>query len=211
MIDLSRQLANDTPVYPGDPPVKLQSHATHEADGYRVTDMRLGSHAGTHVDAPAHTEPDGATIDEFPPERFAFDAHLVDLRSLDARDPIEVDSLPAAGDVPSDCDLLVLRTGWARHWGTDRYADHPFMTPEAAAWCAEEGYDVALDAPSPDPRGSDALPAHHELLGSDRLILENLCALDGLPRRFRLHAYPLALAGADGAPIRAVADPDSLE
>lgn len=200
MQDLTHRLDDSTPVYPGDPPVELRPHATHEADGYRVTRVSLGSHAGTHVDAPAHTEPDGATLDAFPPERFSFDARLVDLRARSAGARIGVDDLPSV-----DCDLLVLRTGWDVHWGTDRYADHPALTPAAAARCADEGYDVGLDAPSPDPRGSADLPAHRALLGANRLLLENLTNLDDLPRRFRLHAYPLALADADGAPVRAVA------
>lgn len=200
MQDLTHRLDDSTPVYPGDPPVELRPHATHEADGYRVTRVSLGSHAGTHVDAPAHTEPDGATLDAFPPERFSFDARLVDLRARSAGARIGVDDLPSV-----DCDLLVLRTGWDVHWGTDRYADHPALTPAAAAQCADEGYDVGLDAPSPDPHGSADLPAHRALLGANRLLLENLTNLDDLPRRFRLHAYPLALADADGAPVRAVA------
>lgn len=205
MIDLTRRLDDDTPVYPGDPPVALRPHATHEDDGYRVTEVRFGSHAGTHIDAPAHTEPNGATIDELPPARFAFDARLVDCRPLDDREPIDVDAL-ASADVAADRDLLVVQTGWADYWDTDRYADHPFLTSAAAAWCAERGLDVALDTPSPDPHDSESLPAHHELLGAGRLVIENLASLDGLPDRFRLHAYPLPLAGADGSPVRAVVE-----
>lgn len=199
--DLTHALSSDTPVYPGDPPVRLDPHATHEADGYRVTAVSLGTHAGTHVDAPAHVVSDGATLDAFPVERFSFDARLVDLRPLSDGDRVGVEALP-----PADCDLLVLRTGWDAHWGTDRYRRHPVVTPEAAAWCADRGCDLALDAPSPDPHDSDRLPAHRVLFQSDRLLLENLTNLAGLPRRFRLHAYPLALANTDGAPVRAVAD-----
>lgn len=201
MQDLTHPLTSETPTHPDDPPVQVRPHATHEEDGYRVTAVSFGSHAGTHVDAPAHVDPEGATLDAFPPERFSFDARLVDLRPLSDRERIGVQALP-----PVDCDLLIVRTGWDLHWGTDRYRRHPVVTPEAAAWCADRGCDLALDTPSPDPHGSAALPAHHALLGADRLVVENLTNLEGLPRRFRLHASPLALAEADGAPVRAVAD-----
>jgi kynurenine formamidase len=201
MQDLTHSLTSETPTHPGDPPVELHAHATHDRDGYRVTAVSFGSHAGTHVDAPAHVDPDGATLDAFPIERFSFDTRLVDLCPVSDGERIGVDALP-----PVDCDLLLLRTGWDAHWGTDRYADHPVVTPEAAAWCADRGCDLALDAPSPDPRDSTELPAHHALLGADRLLIENLTNLGGLPRRFRLHAYPLALGDVDGAPVRAVAD-----
>ena len=228
--DLTHPLDESTAVYPGDPPVRLAPAATHDEDGYRVTDLRLGSHSGTHVDAPSHTEPDGKDVDEFAVDRFAFDARLVDCSGKDAREPIRRDELASKVDDEKanhgeandeevgGADLLVVRTGWDAHWGTDRYFDHPYLDREAAAWCADRGLSVGLDALSPDPtptRGDgeakakttepDGVPAHRELLGEGRLVVENLCDLGGLPDRFEVRAYPLALSGADGAPVRAVA------
>jgi kynurenine formamidase len=49
------------------------------------------------------------------------------------------------------------------------------------------------------------VPAHHQLLGNDLFVIENLTALADLPERFELRAYPLALTEADGSPVRAVA------
>ena len=206
MFDLTHPVETGTPVYPGDPPVAVTPHATHAADGYRVSAVSLGSHAGTHVDAPAHTEPDGRTLDTYPVSAFAFDAVRVDCRDLDAREAVPADRVPDA-----DADCAVFRTGWDRHWGTDRYHDHPSLAPAAARACADRGYAVALDTPSPDPTPTgnaregepDGLPAHHALLGSDLLIVENLTGLDAAPERFELLALPLALQG-DGAPVRAV-------
>ena len=194
--------------YPGDPDVAVDPAATVEADGYRVAALSLGSHTGTHVDAPSHALADGKSLGEFPVETFRFTAVKVDLRDLGARAAIEPHHLPERVDE----DLLVLETGWDDHWGTDRYRDHPYLTREAAEWCTERGLHVATDAlnvdPTPGPNASEDEPtdfgAHHALLGSDRLIIENLRGLDRLPRRFDLHAYPLAFDG-DGAPVRAVA------
>ncbi|WP_101294106.1 cyclase family protein [Halegenticoccus soli] len=200
MQDLSHPLSAGTPVYPGDPPVRLDPHATRGADGYRVTEIGLGSHAGTHVDAPAHTEPEGKPVDALPLRRFDFDARLVDLRGLDAGEVVRAADLPEP-----DCDMLVLRTGWDDHWGTDRYYDHPALAPDAARWCADRGYDLGFDTVGPDPVDAVDLPAHRALLGAGCLLLENLTNLDGLPERFRIRAYPLALVGADASPVRAVA------
>lgn len=208
-IDLSQPYESGMQVYPDDPPVDLDPHTTHAADGYRVTRVSMGSHSGTHVDAPSHTETDGRSLDEFPIGTFAFDAAHVSLPDLDPRQPIEVEALV---DAP-DCDLLVLETGWDARWNTSAYLDHPYLAPEAARWLADNDYHVGIDALSVDPTpcpnaGSDepaGVPAHHALLGTDHLIVENLTGLAVLPERFILHAYPLALAGADGAPIRAVA------
>lgn len=212
--DLSHPLDDDVTVYPGDPAVEYAPAATHESDGYRVTEVRLGSHAGTHIDAPSHTESDGRNLDEFDVERFAFDARLVDCSKKGQREAISAGDLPAE----TDADMLVLRTGWADRWGTDGYYDHPYLSAAAAEACAERGWSVGVDALSVDPSPSRdegisetdsdepaGVPAHHALLGSERFILENLRALDGLPRRFELRAYPIPLAEADGAPVRAVA------
>jgi kynurenine formamidase len=264
--DLSHPLDADTTVYPGDPAVELAPAATHADDGYRVTEVRLGSHSGTHLDAPSHTEPDGRNVDEFDVGEFAFDARLVDCSEVGAREGIGLGDLPSDFDVRDDFDseddsntetdlikddpnteddrnteddpdaeMLVFRTGWDAHWGTDRYYDHPYLTRETAAWCADRGYYVALDALSPDPSPSqkneesveesaeesseefaadsvedspeepDGVPAHRELLGSERFVIENLTGLGDLPEQFELRAYPLSLADSDGSPVRAVA------
>jgi kynurenine formamidase len=205
--DLSHPLQTGMQTYPGDPDVALAPHADFDTDGYRVTALSLGSHTGTHVDAPSHTEPDGKTLGDFPLDTFRFDAQMIDVRR-DARAPIDVDDFPTA----TDADLLVFHTGWDDHWGTDRYRDHPYLTAAAGEWCVEHDYHVATDAlnvdPTPSPNASDEEPsgfgAHHALLGAGRLIYENLTGLERLPSRFELHAYPLAL-DADGAPVRAVA------
>ena len=216
--DLTRQVTDGMPTYPGDPDVSVATTGTVEEDGYRSTEFSMGTHAGTHVDAPAHTEPGGRTLDDYPASAFRFDAVRLEITGKAPRDPIErTDIRDAAAAVsPEDAfgaDVLVLRTGWDEYWGTEWYGDHPFLTPAAAEWLADNDYDVALDAPSVDPTPSpnsrpvepDGYPAHHAILGAGQFIVENLTNLHDPPSRFTLHAYPLAVAGAEAAPTRAVA------
>jgi kynurenine formamidase len=206
--DCSHRIETGMQTYPGDPDVAVDPAATVDEDGYRVAALSFGSHTGTHVDAPSHAVADGKSLGEFPVETFRFAALKVGLRDLDARAAIEPHHLPR--DV--DDDLLVLETGWDDHWGTDRYLDHPYLTRAAADQCVDAGVHVATDGLSVDPTPSDNagdeeptdFGAHHALLGDDRLVVENLRGLDRLPKRFELHAYPLAFDG-DGAPVRAVA------
>lgn len=220
--DLSQPIETGMPTYPDDPDASLSPSATHEADGYATSELRLGTHAGTHVDAPRHTLPDGATIDDLDVGEFAFDALFVDAHPLEPREAIPATALPSPGEyAASEADLLVIRTGWGPHWGTDRYADHPYLTVEAAERCRELGCGVGLDAFGPDPTppadgfeaGSetaagepDGTPAHDVLLGAGLPIVENLRGLGALPERFRLYAFPLRLVEGDGSPVRAVAE-----
>lgn len=216
--DLTRQIRSGIPVYPDDPEVELHRYAEVESDGYRATEIRTSSHAGTHVDAPAHTEPNGRPIDAYPPEAFQFDALRVDVTGNGPREPItRADLQDATADFAPDdafgAEMVVLRTGWADHWETDWYDDHPYLTEEAATWLADNGYHVGIDALSVDPTPTansrpdepDGVPAHRALLGNGRFIVENLCNLGVLPERFRLEAYPLPVKDGDGAPARVIA------
>ncbi|SER72601.1 cyclase family protein [Natrinema salaciae] len=205
-VDLTHPIETGMQTYPDDPAVAVRRHASHEDHGVRVDALECGSHTGTHVDAPAHTEPDGKTLESYPVERFVFDAVRVDCRDFVAREPI-----PAARIPDADVDLVACWTGWDDHWGTETYLEHPYLSPAAADACADRGFDVAVDALNPDPTPTENAAAdepegfqvHHALLGNDLLILENLTNLGAVGDRFELRAYPLALA-SDGAPVRAV-------
>lgn len=210
--DLSHPIESDMPVYPGDPEVRVDSVTTVEEDGYRISAIRCGSHSGTHIDAPSHTEPDGQTVDDHPVERFVFDAQLVDVSQKRPREPITIEDFPDS----TTTDLLVFRTDWSEHWGSRLYNDHPYLTPAVAKRCVDANCSVAIDALNIDPTPTDradedepeGLPAHRALLGADHTIIENLTNLTELPEQFVLLAFPLKLVNADGAPIRAVAAVD---
>lgn len=217
--DLTRQIDAGMPGYPDDPPVEFTAYGDVETDGYRATELQLTSHTGTHVDAPAHTEPRGKPIDAYPVESFRFDAMRLDVDVDAPREPITREAIwAAASDAnPSDAfaaDMLVLDTGWADHWADDWYDDHPYLTPAAAEWIADNGYSVGVDALSVDPTPTvnaspnepDGLAAHHALLGRGRFVIENLTNLGAPPRQFRLEAYPLPIRGGDAAPARVVAE-----
>ncbi|MFW5911317.1 MAG: cyclase family protein [Halolamina sp.] len=224
MHDLTHPIESGMPVYPGDPTVSVDAVDTFEADGCRVSELTCGSHAGTHVDAPSHTEAAGRSLDSYPISAFVRDAIVVDCTDLDARESIPPGRVPAARTaVVADCVLF--RTDWDRHWGTDRYRDHPYLSVAAAERCADRGLAVGIDAFSPDPtppaeeplgvgegdpwddrepdENRDPFGAHHALLGGGVLVFENLTNLDRVSSRFELRALPIALGG-DGAPVRAV-------
>ncbi|WP_096390973.1 cyclase family protein [Halopenitus persicus] len=210
--DLSQPIEAGMPTFPGDPPVELAPTATIDADGAAVHELHCGSHTGTHIDAPSHTEPGGQDLDDRPIGEYVFDARFLDVTPCTDRGEIGVDALPGHAAL-DDADILVVRTGWDAHWNDDRYRDHPYLSSSAARRLREAGCGVAVDALNPDPTSSEnadadepeGLPVHHALLGADLPILENLTNLSGLPDRFTLYAFPLPLRECDGAPVRAVA------
>src|SRR5262249_20893145 len=108
--------------------------------------------------------------------------------------------------------ILLLATGWSASWGTDAYADHPWLTPESAQAIVNASVrTVGVDALSVDPSGDPDLPAHRVLCGAGGVIAGNLTGLDRVlaaqlvGRKVEVYLFPLHLPGSDGAPVRAVA------
>lgn len=209
MRDLSHPIADSMMVYPGDPGVHLAPALELDRDGAAVTALHLGSHSGTHVDAPAHTVAGGRTMDRVALEELVGEALVIRVPGLADRATIGVDDL---GELPERVpSIVVIDTGWAAHFGTERALRHPAVGVEAARLLVERGMRVlGVDTLSPDPTdaaGTTEFPVHGVVLGGDGLIVENLTGLDALPSRVRIGIFPLRLA-VDGAPARAVAFDD---
>ncbi|WP_426625579.1 cyclase family protein [Leifsonia sp. McL0607] len=211
-VDLSHPLGADTDVYPGDPEVRLQTHATIEADGFNLLAVRMGSQSGTHVDAPFHFSPEGARIDELPLALFAGPAVVVDASDLGPHGRIERRHLEPVEAGLREGVVLLLRTGWSGRYGTDGYYDHPFLDAGACSWALDRGVRTfGLDAPSIDEtpaagRPGAGYPCHRLIAAAGGVICENLTRLEAVTFDDPFVAlFPIPLQGADGAPVRAVA------
>lgn len=203
IVDLSVPLGPDTQVYPGDPVPRLTRHATLPRDGYNLLALHLGSQTGTHVDAPYHVRADGLPVNALDPALCTGPATVLDLRGTPAKAPITVDRI---GDTPLN-PIVLIHTGWARHYGTPTYFDHPFLHPDTVRRLLDRGVRTfCIDAPSIDPTPDKNLAAHLLVADAGGVIGENFRNLELVdwPDPF-VSCLPLKLAGADGAPVRAVA------
>jgi kynurenine formamidase len=191
VIDLSHRVDERTQVYPGDPAVRLEPATTIAADGVNVLSVHIGSHSGTHVDAPYHFIEDGERIDTMDARLFFGPAVVMDVRGKGPRERITVEDLQPYEDRLSEDVVAVLRTGWDEHYGTARYYDHPFLDRRTAQLIVDAGArTVAIDALNVD----------------ETVIAENLTNLEAVdfPDPL-LSLLPMKLGGSDGAPVRAVA------
>lgn len=204
--DLSHSMENGMTFFPGDP----EPHFV-PADivpPWRVTQLHIGTHTGTHIDAPAHFLPHGKTIDQYPPEWFLVAGIVVPALGCGDDEPIGravfahyLAMLPVGG-------VVLVRTGWDRYWGNESYMSHPYLSHEAADLLVKSGAGiVGVDTLSVDSTVQGTEHAHATLLGNETLIVENLARLDQLtPGKLYSFAFlPLKLAGLDGSPVRAVA------
>lgn len=213
-IDLTQGLANGMPVYPGDPSPSFESYATLEKDGVNLTRLTLGSHTGTHTDAPAHFIHGGAPVDQIPVERLIGEAVTVDLSEKPIGSGITASDLRSKLDgLLREDDFVLCYTGCSELWGAgtiDR--SFTYLTEEAAEYLVSRKVRaVGVDYLSVEQFGAKEPRTHVALLSRGVFIIESLSrALKGIVgKRVLLICAPLLLEGRDGAPSRVIAVPIS--
>lgn len=209
VVDLSQPIHTGMQVYPGDPDVTLTTVATVDEDGYQVAALHAGSHTGTHIDAPLHSVAGGQSVDGIDLARLVGPARIVHCTGLEGGEVLTWD---VVADQLQDLDgvaMVLFRTGWSRYFGEGRYLEHPVLAPGVAHRLLSAGIGVVgVDTLNPDPTlGNEGhLPFHAAFLGAGGVIVENLTNLAEVTwDRPLVSVLPLPLAGADGAPVRAVA------
>lgn len=194
------------------PLVEVSQMGRHGIENRESRKLVIGTHTGTHCDAPSHFIPGGRTIDQIPLETLIGPARVLDLSDLPDRFEIGPDLLRKrlGARVPR---RLLLRYDWDKHWGKMKYyQDHPFLAPTAARWLLARGVRVlGVDAPMPDNpnhgwKNDPDSPIHKILLRRKVVLLEYLTNLRKIrSREFQLVAMPLRIRGGDGAPMRCAA------
>ncbi|MBP2447306.1 cyclase family protein [Rhizobium leguminosarum] len=214
IIDLTMTLREGIMTFPvhWHPVVEITQLGRFEVEGRETRKIVLGTHTGTHVDAPRHFVPKGATIENTDLDIYYGPARVLDFTDLPDKTEITREMLVEriGRDFPP---RILFRYDWERRLDSLKYyTDHPYLSEQACEWMVENGIRlVGLDAPMPDDprngRGSDRdSPNHTILLRAGVAILEYLVNLSQIPAKdFILSALPLKIEEGDGAPVRAIA------
>lgn len=206
VIDLSHTIIQDMPVFPGDPKPQIIKFSDVREKGYGLSKIILGSHTGTHIDAPSHMIPDGATLDEIPLEKLMGEALVADLTQINLGEEIKSTHLQKH-DV-KEGEILLLCTSTSSRWGDKGIlTNYPHLSLEAADWLIDRKVKAfGVDCMSIEKYGEKGHPVHDRLLSNKIPIIENLANLD-LVKGLRIFfiCLPLKLKGTDGAPARALA------
>ncbi len=190
--DITQPISESMKVYPGDPTVSIETLSDVSAGApYSLSKISMGSHTGTHVDAPSHLISGGNTIDNIALDTLVGSCTVV---YCDTDMDISIQDLERMKLTP-DTKRLLIRT--RRSAG--------YLSYEAAVRLVEAGVKlVGIDSSSVDAPASPDLPVHQTLLRAETVIVENL-ALDNVePGNYWLVCLPLRLQGCDGAPARAM-------
>lgn len=204
--------------------ISIEPARTIAEHGWNATTLHLYSHCGTHMDAPMHFAVSDQTIDQIPLDKCMGPAWVVDpvcsvpVRASEEsasrrhyeRALIRVADLGATVDRVRPGDGLLLRTGWSRLFREPAWRDElPRVSLELAQWCVQRGVRIlGVEPPSvADVNNIEELTSVHKvLLAGGVIIVEGLTNLDQIhAEKVTFMAFPLRVAGGDGAPVRALA------
>lgn len=212
-IDLSHTIEDGIVTYRGLPAPVVCDFLSREASQkfysagttFHVGKIQMIANTGTYLDSPFHRFEHGRDISALELSGLA-DLEAVVVRLTGVPDRVVDREVFLPFDLRRKAVLV--HTGWARHWGTDRYFEgHPFLTGSAAQYLRDQGAAlVGIDSLNIDDTGDGARPVHTTLLGADIPIVEHLCNLEKLPPAgFTFTAVPVKVRGMGTFPVRAYA------
>ena len=203
--DVSVPLRHDGLVYPGNPPISITPVQSIAAGGTaNVSRIDLGSHTGTHVDAPLHFIDGAAGVDELPLDVLIGPARLIAFGD----DVLVVDEAALRRHDLTGVTRLLIRTrnsAWLASGSAEFHPDFTHVAPDAAEYLVSIGVRlVGVDYLSVEQFHSPHHRTHKTLLSNRVVIVEGLMLSDPPPGDYDLYCLPMLLAGLDGAPARAV-------
>ena len=180
--DISKELFT-AEVYPGDPqPEQKRVFQIGQGDVCNLSVLTMGSHNGTHMDAPYHFVESGRTIEKISLEQIVGMCNVLEVQGSVGREYLEK-------CIPKGCVRLLLKGDFC-------------LEVDGARYLAEQGLRLYGIENLTVGEGEKGIRIHQILLGADMVILESL-VLEEVPEgRYFLCAAPLKMAGLDGSPCR---------
>lgn len=207
-VDLSWEVSDNSPIYPGDPEPKITTTHTVEKDFYNLSGVYVGTQTGTHVDAPYHFRNEGETIDKMELDFFFGPAVVIRVTDKKENEKITMEDVKPYDEKIQAGTIVLFNTNWYKKRGTEAFYNHPFVAGEVAEYLVEKKgvRFIGIDTINADQSGGTEFPVH-DLFSEKRLMIgENWAYLDQIDfDNVAVAAFPLKIQGCDGSPVRAVA------
>ncbi|HHL3493943.1 TPA: cyclase family protein [Legionella pneumophila] len=180
---------------------------------FRVQGLNMPAGIGTHMDAPAHCDPAGKTIDTIPLKDCLAPCIIIDISEkahetylCSTQDILDFEKQHQS---LQPGDFVIICTGWARHWSQPaQYRNNlqfPSVSKEAAQLLIERDIvGLGIDTLGPDTAES-GYPVHQIILGQGKYLVENVANADLLPPvGSAILVAPLYIFGGTEAPVRLI-------
>ncbi|MEM0135863.1 MAG: cyclase family protein [Thermoplasmatales archaeon] len=223
VIDLSHTLYHRMPGWPGHPQFTVTDLKILCVDGYAVKNLSMNTHHGTHIDVEAHMVENGLTLEKYPLEDLMGRGIVIDVSGSRPASPIDSTNIEKCEEYIREKDIVLLHTGWDKFRGNNqRYLfEWPFVDQDLATFFVRKKIKMlGTDGLSVGGWGGNtethksvtntSLEVHQLLLRNKIILLEELANLDKILNgkeceEIIFMALPLAIDGADGSPVRAIA------
>jgi kynurenine formamidase len=204
VVDITLSLQDSLPGF------EKQVVKSMDEDGWNATELKIYSHAGTHMDAPLHFNAGIGTIDKIDPERFVCDCHIIRLPETEESEILTIHSLGEKVESIKESEGIIFNTGWSNFISDpEKYRNRlPRIGRELAEFLVDKKVNLIGVEPPSIAKINDLeeiQEIHKILLAADILILEGICNLHKVQNDFvKLIALPLKIKDGDGAPVRAI-------
>ena len=163
--------------------------------------MKLGTHTGTHMDAPLHFIAGAKGIDTLPLDLLIGPALVIEADADRLVEPRHLTDPRIASH-----SRVLLKTRNSALWDRQSFArDYISLSLEGARLLMDRGVKlIGIDYLSIEGFGAEGHPVHRTLLGAGIVIVEGLDFRRVTPGVYELYCLPLRIAGGDGSPCRAI-------
>jgi len=199
IIDISLPIKPGMITWPGENWVHAEAMTDFAVKGARVSRITLGSHTGTHVDAPRHFLKDGYGVDAISPEKLVGPCSVI---MVEPKNGVGIEAEDLVG-IALEKRVLFKTRNSSHLFDATFYDEYVFLTQSGAKYILEKGVElVGVDYLSVEKRGSPGHPVHTMLLKKEAVIVEGLNLAGVKAGAYSLMVAPLRFVGLDGAPAR---------
>jgi arylformamidase len=202
LFDISLAVRSGMVRWPGDPDATISSfHSMSRGDAANVSKIDMGSHTGTHMDAPFHFIRNGKTIDQMP-----LDATIGPARVIEIQDPLSITEKELSKYRIRRGERILFKTKNSSLWKDEAFVEEfIYLSAGAAQFLAQRRIRMfGVDYLSVGGYREDGDLVHRTLLKSGIWIVEGLNLSGIAAGDYELICLPIKLWQGDGAPARAV-------
>lgn len=204
-IDISYQMDEELLIYPGDPKFQMNRVVEIGENAFcNVSNLTMGTHTGTHLDAPLHFVKDGKDIASMPISQFTGKVEVIDLS--EEEDLRIIDDKLLEKLVTTDADILFFKTtNGARFAGKNILEEFVTIDLSGAKWLVEHNIKmIGVDYMTIEKAELGKPSAHEILLSNEIIIVESIDLREVARGEYKVYCFPLKLKAGDGSPVRVV-------
>lgn len=224
LISFSHPLSESTPFYKTLRRPRLEKlYDLSRGDACNSFYLTTSNHAGTHVDAPNHFNPNGRKITEYALSELLFTKPAFIDVPVKADELILPEHLTSYSGCPADCDFLFVRTGFGKFRADEKtYIEHnPGFSAVGADFLMArfpklKALAVDFASIAAMAHMEEGCEAHRVFLGcgaySDRpiLLVEDISYPDMVPSLRKIYLIPWQFEGLDSAPCTLFAESEDI-